>query len=127
MNKADKKGQVQHYLQAMHHWLSDHSIARPDDQMDENFRLHVHACLGRKSSEKERLVRILIARLTSDYYSMKKLRGLVADKKTIYRIEQLDIFSGDFQRQTEMVLMDIGQCFSGSDRTKDLTIKQITT
>jgi hypothetical protein len=112
MNKADKKQQVQHYLRAMHHWLPDHPMAPPDDQMDGNVLLHVHACLGRKSSEKERLVRMFIAWLACDYHSMKKLRVLVSDKKLIYRIEQLDIFSGDFRKQAEMLLMAIGQLTS---------------
>jgi hypothetical protein len=112
-DKSHKKLQVQQYLRASVNWLAEHPGAEPAERINESLLHHVNACLGRKSPEKESLVRVMIAHLTYDNQSMKKLRGLIANKKMINRIEQIDVFSNDFQKQIDRLLLTIGQAASG--------------
>ncbi len=74
--KNDKTGRSfmgQQYLWALHIWLIDNSFNKSSDLYNEELGREVTTWLGDKNPEKERLVKLLIARLTWNWKSLEEL------------------------------------------------------
>ena len=63
----------QQYLLALHSWLHDFKVEKPSEHYNEQIGHEVKSLLGHKDPDKERLVRLLIARLTWNWKSLEEL------------------------------------------------------
>jgi hypothetical protein len=113
-DKSDKNLLVQQYIWAMINWLAKRSRIVLTEYVDEELSHKVFERLGRESPAKDLYLRMLIARLTHDGISTKKLQGQVEDKKLFFNIEQIDVFDNHLSKQLDNLLQIIGNITSGN-------------
>ena len=73
--KSDKTGRTfmgQQYLWALHNWLGNSEKNKPPEY-NEQLAREVEAWLGKRSPEKNKLVRLLLARLMWDWKTLEQL------------------------------------------------------
>jgi len=116
-DKAAKNLQVQQYVWAMINWLADHSRLIFEEKAEQDQLNMISSRLGEKSGEKEPYVRIIIAHLTYDFSSFKKLRLQVSNKKFVSKVEQIDVYGIDFQKQIDPLISSIGKMEFGQKLT----------
>ena len=109
--EKDKSGRSlsgQIYILALTDWLND--IEQYDDPKKNTEMFHkITKWLGQKDSEKERLVRLLIARLKWDWKSYESLLKDNANKELENQVCRIDICHYNFPKIIDSVLIGIGQ------------------
>jgi hypothetical protein len=109
--EKDKSGRSlsgQIYVSALTDWLDDIELG-DDPKKDEGILLKITKWLGQRDPEKERLVRLLIARLKWDWESYEKLLKDNAEKKLENQVCRIDICHYNFPRTIDSIIMAIGQ------------------
>jgi hypothetical protein len=109
--RRDKTGRSllgQQYVWALTRWLGDNSEVKDLDCYDKELGERVKNWLGKINPEKERLVRLLIARLTWDWESYSKLlRGEA--KELEFQACRMDICHYNFPENLDLLLQGIGE------------------
>ena len=107
----DKSGRSlsgQQYVLSLKKWLDD--IEETDNPNTDAEILHnITKWLGQKDLEKERLVRLLIARLRWDWESYEKLLKNNANKELENQVCRMDICHYNFPKIIDSVIIGIGQ------------------
>jgi hypothetical protein len=99
-------GQI--YIQILKKWLDDIEPEN-DHNLNEELLQKITKCLGERDSEKERLVRLLIARLKWDWKSYEGLLKDNANKELENQVCRIDICHYNFPNIIDSVLIGIGQ------------------
>ena len=99
----------QNYVWAMKEWLSESRLNVSSGQYDPELGSQIHQWLGSKNPEKERLVKLLIARLTWDWRSYEKLQQGEAYKELEFQLCRMDICHYAFPENVNEVLKGLGQ------------------
>lgn len=107
----DKSGRSlsgQIYILSLKKWLDD--IEQEDDHdLNEELLQKITKYLGDRDSEKERLVRLLIARLKWDWKSYENLLKDNANRELENQVCRIDICHYNFPNIIDSVLIGIGQ------------------
>ena len=109
--KSDTTGRSlmgQRYLWALYNWLGEDVRYSAPDSHDGKFNKQVIEWLGEKNSEKERLIRLLIARLNWDWKSYDELQKGGELGQLEYQICRMDICHYAFPQNLDNLLMSIG-------------------
>jgi len=110
--KNDKTGRSflgQQYLWALHNWLGDNFQNRTPDNKTKKLDQQVTKWLGNKAPEKERLVRLLIARLTWDWTSLEQLQHGGKFEQLENQICRMDICFYSFPKNLDCLMQCIGR------------------
>jgi len=110
--EKDKTGRSltgQQYIWATRNWLDVKGEVQ--DQVSKNLELNqkVSQWLGQKSSEKERLVRLLIARLTWDWKSYEELVSGDENDVLEYQVCRMDICHYTFPENMDSIIQAVGK------------------
>ena len=98
----------QHYLTALKKWTGDISLTEITGIENKNLTKQITGWLKSKNSEKERLVRLLIARLTWDWKSYDEFLKEDEYKELEYQICRMDICHFAFPANLDSVIEAIG-------------------
>jgi len=110
--KKDKTGRSllgQRYVLALTNWLSANPDAKDFEYYDKELDKKITKWLGEKNPEKERLVRLLIARLIWDGKSYEKLRGGENNKELELQVCKMDVCHYAFPKNLDLLLQGIGE------------------
>ena len=99
----------QHYLWAFYNWFGDDVRDSDSDNHSEELDTHVIEWLGEKTPDKERLIRLLIARLTWDWKSYDELQEGGEQEQLEYQICRMDICHYAFPKNINNLLQSIGR------------------
>jgi hypothetical protein len=107
--KEDKTGRSrlgQRYLWALAEWLGEPPEA---EDPDEELSLKVAGWLGQRDPDKEKLVRLLNARLRWDWKSYEELEKELADDELAAQACRMDVCHYLFSRNLDLLLQGIGK------------------
>jgi hypothetical protein len=108
-DKTGRSQTGQQYIQALEKWIDeDPGTQRPEDVYDE-FTYQILEWLGKKDMEKERLVKLLIARLRWDWVSYEKLLKGDEGKELEFQVCRMDICHYNFPDNMDMIIKAIGK------------------
>lgn len=108
----DKTGRSlvgQKYLWALKSWLSKTDRSFQLKEFDKTIHLKITTWLGDKTLDKERIVRLLIARLTYDWESYERLQMGGPFKYLEYQTCRMDICHYAFPNHLDTLLQSIGE------------------
>ncbi len=108
----DKTGRSlsgQQYLWAMTNWLSNHPQIKKPDNYNNELGNEVKKWLGKKDPEKERLVRLLAARLTYDWKACEILQKSGESKEIEFQVLRMDICHYAYPKHLNLMLKAIGK------------------
>jgi len=108
----DKTGRSligQQYLWILKNWLTKTNQDLITNHYDKNLDLRISKWLGEKTPDKERIVRLLIARLTYDWESYEKLQLGGEFKDLEYQTWRMDICHYAFPKLLNSLLQAIGE------------------
>lgn len=97
------------FIHALKNWLEDHAFAHPHLNKMSRFDLKVNKWLGEKNPDKERMVRLLIARITWDWDSYEKLKQGGLWKNFEIQVCSMDICHYAFPKNLEKLIKGIGK------------------
>lgn len=109
--KNDSSGRSlkgQQYIHALKNWMDENTHEQDPEALDVNLRQNVQEKLGIRDGEKVRLVRLLLARLTWDWDSLKKLQHGGAFEELEMQIIRMDICHYAFPENLDALLSGIG-------------------
>lgn len=104
-DKTGKSPMGQEYVHALKDWLGEGGQYTYDTKLKKG----IHKWLGRKDPEKERLVRLLLARLTWDWGSYEKLKTGQIFSDIEDQASRMDICHYAFPGNLDEMLRGIGQ------------------
>jgi len=110
--KKDKTGRSllgQRYIWALTNWLSDNPEVKDFEYYDKELDQQITKCLGKKNPDKERLVRLLIARLIWDWKSYEELRQGKENKELELQVCKVDVCHYAFPKNLDLLLQGIGE------------------
>lgn len=110
--KKDKTGRSrlgQRYVWALTNWLGDNPKVKDLEYYNKKLGQQITKWLGKKNPEKERLVRLLIARLIWDGKSYEELRHGKENKELELQICSTDICHYNFPKNLNLLLPGIGE------------------
>ncbi len=110
--KKDKTGRSrlgQRYVWALTNWLGDNPKVKDLKYYDKRLGQQITKWLGKKNPEKERLVRLLRARLIWDWKSYEELRHGKENKELELQVCSIDICHYDFPKNLDLLLQGIGE------------------
>jgi len=99
----------QQYIEVVKNWLDDTLNEPPFIIDDEIAAKPIYAWLGIKEAEKERLLCLLIARLTWDWSSYETLRCNSEEENLEHQICRIDICHQSFPSNLDKILQGIGK------------------
>jgi len=99
----------QQYVWALKEWLNDNAKSEISDNYDKKLGQQIQKWLGNKNSDKIRLVRLLLARLSWDWTSYEKLQHGGKFKDIEFQASRLDICHYAFPKNLDLLLEGIGQ------------------
>ena len=99
----------QQYVWALTGWLNNDQPVEIYEKYDNVKVQKVYACLGDKTPEKIRLVRLLLARLTWDWDSYEKLSEGGQFEDIEFQVSRIDICHYAFPKNLDLILQAIGQ------------------
>ena len=99
----------QQYVWAMNHWLNNTHHKEIPDKYDKKLGQKVQKWLGDKNADKERLVRLLLARLTWDWKSYEELQLGGESKELEFQVCRVDICHYAFPVNLDRLLIGIGE------------------
>ena len=114
----DKTGRSllgQQYLWALNNWLSKKDQRKMPNDHDLNLDLKISKWLGDKTPDKERIVRLLIARLTYNWESYEKFQLRGQFKELEFRTCRMDICHYAFPNHLDTLVQAIGKMQSHKD------------
>jgi hypothetical protein len=97
------------YIQALKYWLGVDAENIDKATYDPELNRSVSDWLGSKNPEKERLVRLLIARLTWDWESYEKYRRGKEGDELEFQVCRIDICHYNFPLNMDVMIRAIGQ------------------
>lgn len=109
--KKDETGRSlagQNYLWALAGWLGDSVEVMDQNTFDEKLGLQITEWLGKKKPDKERLVRLFIARLLWDWKSLEELQRGGEYEALEFQIIRMDICHYNFPAHLDLMLKAIG-------------------
>ena len=98
----------QKYVWALNNWLGNNQKAR-DRNTNKKLDQQITKWLGLKNPDKERLVRLLIARLIWDWGSYEKLQHGEENKEIELQVCSIDICHYTFPKNLDLLLKGIGE------------------
>ncbi len=110
--KNDKTGRSiigQQYIWAIRNWLSDNKQENTPEHYNEKLGQQIEKWLGRKNSDKNRIVSLLIARLTWDWKSYEELQHGGKYKDLELQVCTMDICHYAFPVNIDLLLQAIGE------------------
>jgi hypothetical protein len=105
--KNDRSGRSllgQKYVQGLKSWLGEEPEVK-----DEKLRKKVFELLGKKDPAKEKLVRLLIARLLNDWKDYEKWSQAEGNEALKLQASGIDVCHYDFPRNMDLQIQGIGQ------------------
>jgi hypothetical protein len=111
-SRMDKTGRYllgQQYVWALINWLADYPPLNLSGFFYNEIYTNVSTWLGNKSPQKEKLVRIVVAKLTHDWKSLKKFNHYSKNKQLAYFAYSMEIWHYTFPKKLEKLLQDIGK------------------
>lgn len=99
----------QQYVWAIKEWLNDNPQNEKFDNYDEKLGQQIQKWLGDKNSDKTRLLKLLLARLTWDWNSLEKLQHGGELKDIELQACKIDICHYAFPKNLNLLLEGIGQ------------------
>lgn len=108
----DKTGRSlsgQQYLWSLNNWLAGRDQKKTSSDHDRSLDLKVSEWLRYKSNDKERVVRLLIARLTYDWESFERLQGDGQYKELENQACMMDICHYAFPNHLNALIQAIGR------------------
>ena len=109
--KNDKTGRSilgQRYIGSLMAWLGDYPLENPEYFASE-LNQKITKWLGKKDKNKERIVRLLIARLMWDWGSYKQYQKGGEYKELEFQVCRMDICHYAFPKHLDLVIQGIGQ------------------
>ncbi len=109
--KKDKTGRSllgQQYLWSLINWLGDDPEVTKKHNYKKDLSQKIKQWLGDKNPDKQRLVRLLIARLTWDWNSYEKLRSGGQNKELEFQACRMDICHHAFPEHLNSLLQAMG-------------------
>ncbi len=110
--KNDKTGRSllgQQYLYALMNWLGDYSKDNSSDCHNNELNQQITKWIGDKNPDKERLVRLLVARLTWDWKSYEEYQHKGKYKELEIQVCRMDICHYAFPKNLDSLLQGIGK------------------
>ncbi len=110
--KNDKTGRSfsgQQYLWALNDWLEDNPQIKKSENYNNELGNQIKKWLSKKDPEKERLIRLLTARLTYDWKSLEELQMGGEFKELEYQTCRMDICHYAFPKHLDLMLKAIGK------------------
>lgn len=110
--KKDKTGRSrlgQGYVWALANWLGDNPKVKDLDYYNKKLGQQITKWLGKKNPEKERLVRLLRARLIWDWKSYEELQKGKENKELELQVCSIDICHYNFPKNLDLLLHRIGE------------------
>ena len=110
--KNDKTGRSllgQQYLWTLNNWLADNPQVKDSDFYNKELGQQVTKWLGDKNPIKERLVRLLIARLIWDWKSYERLRHGEENKELELQVCSIDVCHYTFPKNLNLLLRGVGE------------------
>ena len=110
--KKDKTGRSrlgQRYVWALTNWLGDNPKVKDLKYYNKRLGQQITNWLGKKNLEKERLVRLLIARLIWNWKSYEELRHGKENKELELQVSSIDICHYNFPKNLDLLLQGIGE------------------
>jgi hypothetical protein len=110
--KRDKTGRSllgQKYVSALNNWLSDNYKITDLDYYDKNLSRQITNWLGKRNPDKERLVRLLLARLNWNWELYEKLQYGDEYKQLELQVCRIDICHYSFPNNLDLLLQGIGE------------------
>jgi hypothetical protein len=110
--KKDKTGRSrlgQRYVWALTNWLGDNPKVKDLENYNKRLGQQISKWLDKKNPEKERLVRLLRARLIWDEKSYEELQPGKENKELELQVCRMDICHYDFPKNLDLLLQGIGE------------------
>jgi len=110
--KKDKTGRSllgQRYVGALTNWLSNNPEAKDFVYCDKKLDQQIRRWLGKKNPKKERLVRLLIARMIWDWKSYEELLKKKGNKELEFQVCRMDVCHYAFPKNLDSLLQGIGK------------------
>jgi hypothetical protein len=110
--KKDKTGRSrlgQRYVWALINWLGDNPKVKDLEYYNKRLGQQITKWLGEKNPEKERLVRLLRARLIWDWKSYEELQHRKENKELELQVFSIDICHYNFPKNLDLLLSGIGE------------------
>jgi hypothetical protein len=110
--RKDKTGRYllgQQYVWALINWLADYPSLSLSGFFTNEIYTNVSTWLGNRSPQKEKLIRILVAKFTHDWKSLKKFNHNSKNKELAYFANSMEIWHYTFPKKLDMLLQDIGK------------------
>lgn len=107
-DKTGRSGMGQRYVWALKIWIGDNP-AKKELNKNEKLYKHISKWLGEKEPEKQRLVRLLIARLMWDWKSYEELLTGKENKELEFQACRMDICHYYFPENLDLLLKGIGE------------------
>jgi hypothetical protein len=99
----------QQYLWAIRKWIDNDSQNKFPEHYNKGLGQQVQKWMGKKSSDKIRLVRLLLARLTWDWKSYEELQQGGGFKDLEFQVCRMDICHYAFPQNLNLLLQGIGK------------------
>lgn len=109
--KKDKTGRSQlgeKYLGAIRNWLGEKTQIKDPDSFNQELDQNIASWLGDKTPEKERLVRLLLARMIWDWESYERFLKKDQNKELEHQVCRIDICHYNFPENLDLLLKGIG-------------------
>jgi hypothetical protein len=110
--RKDKTGRYflgQQYVWALINWLADYPPLNLSGFFSNEIYTNVSTWLGNKTPQKEKLVRIIVAKLTHDWKSLKRFNHSSENKGLAYFAYSMEIWNITFPEKLDLLLQDIGK------------------
>jgi hypothetical protein len=110
--RKDKTGRYilgQQYVWALINWLADYPPLNLSGFSTNEIYTNTSNWLGNKSPQKEKLVRIVVAKLTHDWKSLKKFNHTSENKRLSCFAYSMEIWNITFPEKLDLLLKDIGK------------------
>lgn len=111
-SNLDKTGRSRlgwEYISAIRCWLGESCQQKEEEKSRRKSRQEVARWLEQKTREKERLVRLLISRLTWDWEAYESFKEENRNQKLEYQVCRMDICHYDFPHNLKRLLKGLGK------------------
>jgi hypothetical protein len=108
-DKAGRSFLGQQYVWVLVNWLAAYPQLRMKGYSNNEIYMNVSAWLGNKTPQKENPVRMIVAKLTHDWKSLKKFNPVSINKGLAYFAYSTDVWQNTFPKELDKLLKDIGK------------------
>lgn len=96
------------YIEALTYWLNNTSETNQSEYDDKTLEKKIHSWLGQKTPDKEKLVKLVIARITGDWETYEILEKGEKHKGLIFQACRIDTCHYTFPNNLDLLLKGIG-------------------